>query len=125
MLTIEQVEKEATTPIKALELSIRHWWENYCLTKEELENLEILPVAADSCGLCVFYGHPYDIDQDISSIACIKSGCKVRPTCPADRSLYKKADYAYDNFIDDPSEENYQAWRQASWRMHKYLCSLR
>jgi hypothetical protein len=125
MLTIEQVEKEAITPIKALELSIRHWWENYCLTKKELERLKIDPVMARYCGLCVFYNHPYDSDEDIGSIACIKSGCKVIPTCTDEDSLYTKAADAYIEFETDPSEENYQAWRKASWRMHKYLCSLR
>jgi len=122
MLTIEQVEKETTTPRKALELSIKHWWENYCLTKKKLERLEIKPIASNSCGLCVFYGHPY---KNEGYKSCIASGCKVRPTCLADRSLYTKAKNAFYEFKIKHSEENYQAWRKAAKSMHKYLCSLR
>ena len=128
MLTFEQIEKEATTPIKAttpkkaLELSIKHWWENCNLTRDELKGLRNDVIAADMCGLCVFYGYPY---KNGSSLYCIESDCKVSPACPAKNSLYAKAEDAISAFIQSHSEENYQSWRKAARAMHKYLCSLR
>ena len=120
MLTDEQIEKEATTPQKALELSIKHWWENYKLTKAKLKSLGETVVASCRCGLCVFYEHPYD-----EFTGCAKSGCKVRPTCTTNGSLYKKAENAVADFVVNPTEENYQSWRKDARAMHKYLCSLR
>ena len=119
MLTNEQIKKEATTPKKALELSIKHWWENCNLTRDELKGLRNDVIAAVMCGLCVFYGYPYENGN------CRKSGCKVSPACPAKNSLYAKAEDAISAFIQSHSEENYQSWRKAARAMHKYLCSLR
>jgi len=127
MLTVKQIKEQATTPKKALELSIKHWWENYLLKKAKLEILSDDVVRADMCGLCEFYDHPYADAYSMSRSCecCVKSGCKVRPTCCAKRSLYKKAEHAVSLFEQTHSEANYQAWRKAAKAMHTYLCSLR
>ena len=119
MLTVEQIKREATTPKKAVELSIKHWWENYNLTRDELKVWGDVFIAAVMCGLCVFYKYPHLNGN------CIESGCKVSPACPAKNSLYAKAEDAVSAFIQSHSEENYQSWRKAARAMHKYLCSLR
>jgi hypothetical protein len=112
MLTIEQVRKEATTPKKALEISIKHWWENYRLEKEEKLNLDIHPCAEGLCGLCVFYISHCD-------------ECPIEISCANYGTLYNLAGRAYKKFKKNESEENYQAWRKAAKAMHKYLVSLR
>lgn len=110
MLTPTQVREGATTPEKALELSIKHWWENYNIPKEELEGES--PIAEDLCGLCSYY-----------RVGDICGNCPVGD-CDY-RSLYVAATDANDDFCDYPTDENYQSWRKASKAMHKFLCSLR
>lgn len=124
MLTIKQVEKGATTPKKALELSIKHWWENVCLKKEEVPNIEgthgdYSPTSAKLCGLCIYHRH-FGTEEELWDCP----GCPIKDKCEDD-SLYESACSTLCAFDDEPTEENYQAWRKAARAMHKYLCSLR
>jgi len=127
MLTSERIRKESTTQKKALKLTIQHWWENYNLTIDELIEMGMNAVAANGCGLCVFYNLPFrnGYTNYAKRKACRKSGCKIRPTCTADRSLYSKAHETLEIFEQTHSESNYQEWRKAARAMHKHLCSLR
>jgi hypothetical protein len=114
MLTIKEVKEGATTPKKALELSIKHWWENYTLPKRELQReLQGDPgaISDELCGLCEYWK------------GC--GSCPVRPDCFENSSFHKQTKKAYHMFEQSHSEENYQAWRKAAKSMHKYLCSLR
>ena len=113
MLTTEQVKKGATTPKKALELSIKHWWENYNLTRKELAGEEAIPCAEDLCGLCRYYRR-HGVCRDCP----VEDGCIIG-------SLYDVASDALSNFQDVETDENCKVWRKAAKAMHKYLCSLR
>ena len=123
MLTEEEVENGSTTPGKALEISIRHWLENYNLSYEELKAIidkgHLAQVTGyRMCGLCVFYGF------DHNEITC-EQKCKVRPVCPDPGSLYYDASWAYKTFERLPAVESYLTCKKAAGAMHDYLCTLR
>lgn len=114
-LTIEQVKKEATTPRKALEISIKHWWQNTTATEKELriytEGLfKNRPITIGLCGLCTYYDGECD--------DCPLKSCD-------ENSEYHQADIAITNWWYNKTPENFKLWQQAARAMHKKLCSLR
>ncbi len=53
-LTKEEVREYATTPARALDISIKHHQQNVDATEEELDK-QFAPLAEDLCGLCWYY----------------------------------------------------------------------
>ncbi len=125
-LTPEQVKAYATTPKKALEISIKHWWQNRTATKEELRAFakgsvpfSAAPCISSYCGLCRYY---YDMD----GAECVE--CPVTPCCDAD--LENDNDTPWQTAVNaywqwERNMGSYSAWIKAATAMHKYLCSLR
>ena len=115
-LTEQEVKDYATTPRKALKISIKHWWQNRKATRAELDsyiNDSVNdPTFADLCGLCVYHNG-------------VCSRCIMTKTCRAPWSLYRQACEAFDDYFVDSTTENFQAWQAAAKAMHLYLCSLR
>lgn len=81
-LTEKQVKKHATTPAKALNISIKHWQQIVDATAKEtkaykvpdpLPNLSMYLVQADLCGLCQFY--KYECNDCILMPPEDESGC--------------------------------------------------
>jgi hypothetical protein len=122
MLTPEEVKKYATTPIKAREISIRHWWQNYMLKKEEILALKkpATLTAIDMCGLCMFFYPSPKHGPRCQECLLFHINC-----CVDTGSLYQKASRRLEAFIESPTDENYNKWRTAAKAMHKCLCSLR
>lgn len=88
-ITKEQVREYATTPERALDISIRHHQQIVDATEEQLAT-QNKPLNGLLCGLCQYYdtGH--------------RGGCGLCPLgisdypCAYDRSLYKKARHIYE-----------------------------
>lgn len=112
-LTKQQVKDYATTPKKALEISIKHWWQNRTATRKELDyHLKLhRPCSGAYCGLCKYYPN--------CKICILKIPCDRRT------SLFVKARSACWLYEVGRTKKNFQVWQAAAKEMHLYLCSLR
>lgn len=114
-LTIEEVKKYATTPRKALEISIKHWWQNATATEKELrayvrEDGRYAPIRWRLCGLCKYH----HLDCDV----CPLKYCY-------NKSEYDQAVKVLEVWYNNETPETFKEWKQAARAMHKKLCSLR
>lgn len=123
-LTPEQVKAYATTPRKALEISIKHHWQNTQLTEKQFSKLSSLNpnyphlnnmLGIGVCGLCVF-------NKD-NCPKCIIT--KNNQSCMDDDSLYVSASNAGSGYHRNPTSANWGVFIKAEKKLHKFLCSLR
>lgn len=115
-LTPEEVASESTTARKALEILIKHWWQNATATQEQQKSNPFWPCQADLCGLCRYHAW--------SCGPCIlpKKGARI---CTSPNSLYRQARNAWDEYKVEKTQAAFANWLKVARAMHRYLCSLR
>lgn len=121
-LTRKQVKEYATTPRKALEITIKHWWQNATASEKESSRgnaqVENGLISGDLCGLCYLYSKGWRFCKkcplDTKKLNCFNAN-----------SPYDRVADAYTKWNVDKGLANFQAWQQAARNMHKVLCSLR
>ena len=123
MFTPEQVQKHATTPLKALNISIKkHEW-LVGIGKEELLSYIEDGIQDDeaTCGLCVFYG-PYGLCNGNNRGAC---PLYVLQDCGCGQGQYENTTTALDIFLDNPTQANLRKFHTQERKMVKLLKSLK
>ena len=114
-LTIEQVKKHATTPRKALNISIRHWQQIVDTTAREMKELSVgslFPAAL--CGLCVYY------------ICCDEERCPLAKSgngCCKETSQYDIVSYYFSNWRKKTN--TFREFKTEARKMLKLLKSLK
>ena len=120
-LTQEQVKKHATTPTKALNVSIKHHQQVVDATEEELitKNCPAL-LTIRYCGLCIFF-------YQRQRFRC--EGCPLKEIgkkCERANSVWLRASVRYDWFLNAPAVTGrYEAFKKAERKMLKVLKSLK
>ena len=117
-LTAKQVKAYATTARKALEISIKHHWQNSQVTLAQFGKLEKRRAGILStrlCGLCIFHKE----NCDICSLGALDDSCFNG------EGAYNATFAAYGMLWKSQTRANFAAFIQAEKQMHKVLCSLR
>ncbi len=123
-LTIEQGKKHATTPTKALNISIKHWQQIDDLTeeecKQEIGHEEI--ISAFLCGLCRYYdlGHVF---RGCDKCLIVKKGGHI--SCYEKESLYRSVYNKYVVWEVTPYCKTFAAFKKEARKMLKFLKSLK
>lgn len=122
-LTEKQVREYATTPRKALEISIKAWWQKATATMTELKRIKHYRDlhGAEKCGLCIF-------SRDAFGSLCLNCCLHKMQDGPCgknDNTVYSIARIALERFLKHRTKENYETYHKAAGNMHKVLCSLR
>lgn len=110
-LTPEKVEAYATTPCKALAISIKAWRQKATCTREELSDVidrDLEFFGTLLCGLC-----------------CYWDNCDECPCTECSSGFYGKVLDAFDAFFENRTSRNFKNWHLWTGRMYEYLCSLR
>ena len=114
MLTVKEVKERATTPEKALDVSIQHHEENLELSEEEVRAKANTGLLGDHiCGLCVHH------DQDCSS--CILE--QNDHDCCDDSSQFSKTVSALNNWRKDGAP--FSDYRVEQFKMVELLKKLK
>ena len=122
-LTVSQVKKHATTPVKALNISIKHWQQIVDATAKEIrEYTSNNPESLFSrylCGLCEYYKNVAFASCQACLLALIGEEC-VRGD---ETDPYSSA---WDAYVDWASKEgSYQTFKKEAREMLKILKSLK
>lgn len=121
-LTPNEIKDYATTPKKALEISIKAWWQKCQATEKSFRYIKI---GWRGCGLCWFHFISEEEFEE-TKLDCKKCVLgKSRDKCSNSPSTWIKMQDAQINYEGNKTPANWLAWQKAARAMHRKLCSLR